>query len=316
MDGPTNSASGDDLELAGWEARVAARGVDLLLFWLPPASAALLLPTLGEWPPALLGLFLLGGLLLPVQCTLVATRGQSIGKILLGIRIVGRTGEHPGWIRALVGREAVRFAPWTVPYIGIAGSLVDNLMILNPDRRAAHDRFSDTFVVWTRGHHGTSPRLGDVRDLPAPGTSPERLVAIIAVMAVLLVGGFGVLVLREQRRDDLEAGGRELRLNVDAIRIAEMAYNKGHGHFLAVSSPSEGAGAITGKERRAWVGSPGWTELGWSPAGPVYGTYSVEVDGAEFRVVGQADVDGDGVLATWDGTQMHSARRISAAEVY
>jgi uncharacterized RDD family membrane protein YckC len=76
-----------------------------------------------------------------------ATRGQSIGKMALGIRIVHLDGQQ-----ATLGRiVGLRILPmqligW-IPFIGGVMSLVDILFIFRANRRCLHDEIARTKVV-------------------------------------------------------------------------------------------------------------------------------------------------------------------------
>ena len=90
-----------------------------------------------------------------VQMILLATRGQTIGKILLKIRIVdAQTGEHPGWARLILLRTLVngliQGALNAVPLIGqgLGGLyfIIDSLFIFRADHRTIHDFIAGTRV--------------------------------------------------------------------------------------------------------------------------------------------------------------------------
>lgn len=78
---------------------------------------------------------------------LLATQGQTVGKKLLGLRIVRSNGE-----RASVGRLiGVRyFLGWliaVIPVVGVIYALVDSLMIFRESHKCIHDNIADTIVV-------------------------------------------------------------------------------------------------------------------------------------------------------------------------
>ncbi|HTN76212.1 MAG TPA: RDD family protein [Pirellulaceae bacterium] len=78
-----------------------------------------------------------------VQWNLIATRGQSIGKLLLGMRIVTSSGRHPGFWQGVVLRNWVRALLTMIPFFG----LVDLLTIFGATHRCIHDFIADTYVV-------------------------------------------------------------------------------------------------------------------------------------------------------------------------
>jgi uncharacterized RDD family membrane protein YckC len=83
---------------------------------------------------------------------LVAMRGQSVGKIILGIAVVHPSGEYPTWWLAFI-RTFTRF--------GIAGMLfclapiwflIDALpMLFNANRQTIHDMTACTYVCRVAG---------------------------------------------------------------------------------------------------------------------------------------------------------------------
>ncbi len=97
---------------------------------------------------ALAGYGLLGVLLFAlVNGWLLATRGQTVGKMLLGMRITRRDGTAADLLRLIGLRYGVGALVTVVPIVGMAYSLIDALMIFRTDRRCIHDMIADTIVV-------------------------------------------------------------------------------------------------------------------------------------------------------------------------
>lgn len=97
------------------------------------------------------------------EVTLVATKGQTFGKMLMGITVLGvDNGIFPGWKRS--------FKRWTLPnfllLIPLAGLLLGPLCYLSPlwshNRRGWHDRFATTYVVKT----GPAPPYTSTQNIP------------------------------------------------------------------------------------------------------------------------------------------------------
>lgn len=110
----------------------------------------------GHYPGALpdysvLGVILflgLGGSYMGAQFSLLAKRGQTFGKRLLGIRIVNdANGGNPGVVPAVVLRLIVPGGASLIPYIGWLFAMVNLAFIFGPDRRCLHDRIAGTRVV-------------------------------------------------------------------------------------------------------------------------------------------------------------------------
>jgi uncharacterized RDD family membrane protein YckC len=86
-----------------------------------------------------------------VQIVLLVTRGQTIGKIIMKIRIVDAvTGQHPGWARLILLRTIVNSVIISflniLPGAGGAYFLVDSLFIFREDHRTIHDLIAGTRV--------------------------------------------------------------------------------------------------------------------------------------------------------------------------
>jgi uncharacterized RDD family membrane protein YckC len=148
------SASGES-QLAGRGARLAGAiidGVILLGLWWVVGKVTpwnIFSPKMAEaGMVALFGMQLLGLLLFAiVNGYLLMTRGQTVGKMLLGMRIVRPDGSaaSPGRIIGL--RYAVGWLLSAVPVVGMVYALVDGLLIFRADRRCVHDLIADTIVV-------------------------------------------------------------------------------------------------------------------------------------------------------------------------
>ena len=86
--------------------------------------------------------------MLGVQIYLLAQKGQTIGKRMVGIRIVDHsTGDLAGAGRILGLREFLRGLVSGIPYIGWLLILIDILAIFGEDHRCIHDYIARTMVV-------------------------------------------------------------------------------------------------------------------------------------------------------------------------
>lgn len=88
------------------------------------------------------------------QIILLSLRGQTVGKLLCGVRIVRYpTGAPAGFVRAWLLRYFVMsvfiFLLSLIPILGLALPLTDILFIFRPDRRCLHDHLAGTMVVPT-----------------------------------------------------------------------------------------------------------------------------------------------------------------------
>lgn len=73
--------------------------------------------------------------------------GQTIGKKIVGIRIVNLDHAHPGLAKILVLRYLPISLAALIPLVGRYVSLVDVLFIYRPERRCLHDMIAGTKVV-------------------------------------------------------------------------------------------------------------------------------------------------------------------------
>jgi uncharacterized RDD family membrane protein YckC len=105
------------------------------------AEAAVLLAAL---PLLLIGFLVV----LVVQVWLLTTRGQTLGKLLLKIRIVRFDNEaNPGFVRAVLLRVIVPAIISCVPLLGSVFGIVDVCFIFRDDHRCIHDLIAGTKVV-------------------------------------------------------------------------------------------------------------------------------------------------------------------------
>ena len=87
------------------------------------------------------------GLFVLVQGYLLATQGQTIGKKLLGLRIVRSNGEAVGIGRMLGLRYFLGWVLTMIPFIGVIYALADALLIFRDSRKCLHDNIADTIVI-------------------------------------------------------------------------------------------------------------------------------------------------------------------------
>lgn len=73
--------------------------------------------------------------------------GGTLGKKILGLRIVRTDGSRAGFVRLFFGRGAAAVVPACIPLLGGLYALVDTLMIFRESRQCLHDQIADTIVV-------------------------------------------------------------------------------------------------------------------------------------------------------------------------
>ena len=88
-----------------------------------------------------------------IQGYLITTRGQSIGKIVMSLRIVNSIdGTNPGFIKAFLVRFILTQIITSIPYLGYIYFFADPLFIFRSDRRCIHDLMANTIVVESKKH--------------------------------------------------------------------------------------------------------------------------------------------------------------------
>jgi uncharacterized RDD family membrane protein YckC len=85
--------------------------------------------------------------LVVVQALLISTRGQSVGKLIVGTRIVRTDGAPAGFLHGVLIRQWLAYLPWGIPGVGSLIAIVDSLMVFRRSRRCGHDMFAGTIVV-------------------------------------------------------------------------------------------------------------------------------------------------------------------------
>jgi uncharacterized RDD family membrane protein YckC len=144
--------------LASPGARLAAAVFDYLLWLLPSGllgwlcSVAASHPAGRPWDMILGGLAVLWGLgFLGAQYLLITRRGASVGKRLLGLRIVRVDGGAVDFVSGVALRNLLPAGVTAVTCVGygLGGLfwLADKVLIFSPDRRCLHDHLAGTRVV-------------------------------------------------------------------------------------------------------------------------------------------------------------------------
>jgi uncharacterized RDD family membrane protein YckC len=99
-----------------------------------------------------MGLGLLGSLaVLGYQLHLCSTLGQTLGKRMMGIKVLRTDGSPVDLVRLILLRNVV---PWFINSACGLFFLVDGLFIFTDERRCLHDQIADTIVVKVDGYPG------------------------------------------------------------------------------------------------------------------------------------------------------------------
>ena len=86
-------------------------------------------------------------IVLVINLILLARNGQTIGKKLLGIKVVRVDGSPVTLFRVFFLRKVCNTLITLIPFLGSIYALVDTLMIFGEKRRMAHDYIADTIVI-------------------------------------------------------------------------------------------------------------------------------------------------------------------------
>ena len=141
-----------DLVLADRGTRLLAVIVDGLIVAGLGILGAILLPIIAEESQALMALaasVFVAALLavLIVNLVLLHRNGQTIGKRVLGIKVLRVDGSRCELLRIIFARWLPVTLIGAIPLLGPLVSLTDALMIFRTDHRCLHDLFANTIVV-------------------------------------------------------------------------------------------------------------------------------------------------------------------------
>jgi len=141
-----------DLALAGRGARLGAALLDLLTFGICLVPGAVLFSAGGKDDMTStigISLCVIAFIALAaLQMVWLTSRGQTIGKRILGVRIVKYAdGSNPGFVHAVVYRAMLPGIISNIPILGIVFLLVDICFIFSEERRCLHDLLASTKVV-------------------------------------------------------------------------------------------------------------------------------------------------------------------------
>jgi len=153
---PENKQDDKAVELASRGSRLGASLLDTLIIVVVTMPVLFLTGgfddfTNPEAQPSFLynlAITLLGLIVfLLINYQLLTNNGQTIGKKIVGIKIVDNQNNPVTWNRNLLKRYAVYFLPGQIPIIGQIFSLVNILFIFGKELKCIHDILADTKVI-------------------------------------------------------------------------------------------------------------------------------------------------------------------------
>ncbi|MCQ4165722.1 RDD family protein [Tahibacter harae] len=141
-----------DLELADRGSRLGAYLLDsvfIVVLAIALVAVSAVFENAGQGARAAGVILALLGFLAYIGFNLVLLHrhGQTLGKRIVGIRIVRTDGSRCELWRIIVLRVMASGLLQSLPFIGWIIFLVDSLMIFGDERRCLHDIFADTIVV-------------------------------------------------------------------------------------------------------------------------------------------------------------------------
>ena len=141
-----DAMGGSTSELASPGTRLVAWLIDIVIYIVVAIAGALVGAITGDVLGEFIILAVLAVLVLfIIQMALLATRAQTIGKIVMQIHIVDHvTGGHPGWARLILLRTLVNALISSV--FPVIYFLVDSLFVFRADHRTIHDMIAGTQV--------------------------------------------------------------------------------------------------------------------------------------------------------------------------
>lgn len=139
------------MELANRLDRLWAKVIDHALYAAAGIVAAILIPGLKDSNLLIPFLGLLAALLLgffAYQVWLLTTQGQTLGKKVMGLRIVKTSDmSNGGFVTNVLLRAVASAAVSLVPIFGTLFALADPLFLFRDDRRCLHDHIAGTCVI-------------------------------------------------------------------------------------------------------------------------------------------------------------------------
>ena len=174
----------------------------------------------------------------------------------------------------------------------------------------------------TEGNGSETPEALEMPEAPKKKSGMVLGIAIACVVGLVVlcpvgigvVGVVAAIAIPNFVDHQYRAKLAEVPANVNGIKTAELAYDAAFDQFIEETSFQPDA--FPGQELRSW-GASGFDTLGWGPDGQVRGSYKVSsTSSTDFRVTGIADIDGDGIFATYTATKSINATLVTPDDTF
>lgn len=123
--------------------------------------------------------------------------------------------------------------------------------------------------------------------------------------------------LQELKDFENQAKAAEVSVNLVGLQTALDMYQTSTGQYIA-AEPYPSCDSVG--QLRPWVvaESGGFETLGWRPDGSVRGCYRIELtsNGADYKIIGEIDVDNDGQKRIYEATKYTKPRLITDPSIY
>ena len=139
----------DEGELAERGTRLGAHLLDMIFFIIVMIPVFFVMDSRDDTTTMIaVSISVIGGLILiGFNINYLYQNGQTIGKRIVGIKIVRGDGQRCGLARIIFLRNFVIGILGNIPIVGPFISLADPLFIFRGDRRCIHDMIADTKVI-------------------------------------------------------------------------------------------------------------------------------------------------------------------------
>ena len=144
-----------NVELASPGARLLAKIIDNLVLWLPFALPVTFSAMESDEDVIGVTALIAFGLMLAIgifQIVLISTRGTTIGKKMMGLKMIKHDGGEVGFVYGFLLRSFVYTLMESIAnalFFWIP-ALVDSLMIFTENHQTLHDRIASTYVIVDR----------------------------------------------------------------------------------------------------------------------------------------------------------------------